>query len=510
MKIFEKGSGLHLVSSSLRFANDNIREAGREIGKSLTATMDQEDPEQMLLSEMTPEERHHYMQLPDRKKRQLLQKIIEAKEPGGRENARPERATAARKNPVIAYQKKVQGSGTVSQQSSIRSNERPRYRQEAGNVGEHINLKHTNRNPGQTNDAISPANASVGLESPGVSPTGRTVRPGKEPTGNPTAGVVGAKYSRGTSAVAESAGSVIHDQSGRMAAAFSAGAKTAAKEGTRKGTSAASGAATGGASTIVIETVDAAKKKAKQAAEKIRAAMEESRWEKEQMVSSLTKADKKEKKKLEEEGSYSPSWLAALLFGTFFLLIVCLLLLFQTVDTSNPDYTYDEQGAQLLVAVAQTELEQSDNNIGGAKYKNWYGMNANWCAMFVSWCSDQCGYVESEVMPKTASVATMKQWYIERNLFQPATSTYDPKPGDIIILGNGMSHTGIVTGYDAENGIVTTIEGNTGVSNTDPYHAGSRVAQDTYAKTNTHIIGYCTPEYPPPEEETETEQPSEE
>lgn len=495
MKIFDKGSGLNVIRSSLRFANDNIREAGNEIGKSLTATVDQDDPEQMILSEMTPEERQHYMRLPDRKKRQLLQKIVEAKEESeGRESSHPKRVSAARENPVITYQKKVQGCGPKQKNakgavSSARANERPRYRQEAASIGEHGSQQV------QIDSKGNPVHSDMGLGSSRVTPSTQNIRPGKESVGSPIAGAT-----KGA----------IHDQSGRMAAAFSAGAKTAAKEGTRKGTSAASGAATGGASTIVIETVDAAKKKAKQAAEKIRAAMEESRWEKEQMVSSLTKADKKEKKKLEEEGSYSPSWLAALLFGSFVLLIVCLLLLFQTVDTSNPDYTYDEQGAQLLVAVAQTELEQSDNNIGGAKYKNWYGMNANWCAMFVSWCSDQCGYVESEVMPKTASVATMKQWYIERNLFQPATSTYDPKPGDIIILGNGMSHTGIVTGYDAENGIVTTIEGNTGVSNTDPYHAGSRVAQDTYAKTNTHIIGYCTPEYPPPEEETETEQPSEE
>lgn len=53
-------------------------------------------------------------------------------------------------------------------------------------------------------------------------------------------------------------------------------------------------------------------------------------------------------------------------------------------------------------------------------------------------------------MPKTASVAASKQWYINNNLYHDAASGYVPKAGDIIIFGNGMSHTGIVTGYNPE------------------------------------------------------------
>ena len=37
-----------------------------------------------------------------------------------------------------------------------------------------------------------------------------------------------------------------------------------------------------------------------------------------------------------------------------------------------------------IVQVAEQELADADRNIGGQKYKEWYGMNDNWCAMFVS------------------------------------------------------------------------------------------------------------------------------
>ena len=58
-----------------------------------------------------------------------------------------------------------------------------------------------------------------------------------------------------------------------------------------------------------------------------------------------------------------------------------------------------------IVAVAQQEYANREENRGGYKYKNWYGMNADWCAMFVSWCADQCGYIRSrEVIPKPLAV----------------------------------------------------------------------------------------------------------
>lgn len=149
-----------------------------------------------------------------------------------------------------------------------------------------------------------------------------------------------------------------------------------------------------------------------------------------------------------------------------------------------------------IVQVAEQELAKADRNIGGQKYKEWYGLNDNWCAMFVSWCADQCGYIESGIMPKSASVSTLLQWFQEQDLYQAADSSYEPKAGDIILFKETMSHTGIVVGYDAETDRITTIEGNSGVSDTSPYHQGSRVTRNVYQRTSRIITGYGTPKYP--------------
>lgn len=154
-----------------------------------------------------------------------------------------------------------------------------------------------------------------------------------------------------------------------------------------------------------------------------------------------------------------------------------------------------------IISVAYKEIDEA--NTGGAKYKKWYGMNDNWCAMFVSWCADQCGYLTAGIMPKTASVAVMKKWYQDRNEYYTKESGYEPCAGDIIIFGNGRSHTGIVVDYDASTKTVTTVEGNAGSSSTIPYHAGSHVIKRKYPLTYRTIAGYGSPSYPEGNAETE-------
>lgn len=150
-----------------------------------------------------------------------------------------------------------------------------------------------------------------------------------------------------------------------------------------------------------------------------------------------------------------------------------------------------------IVEVAKAEVEVWEDNIGGEKYKEWYGVNGNWCAMFVSWCSDQCGYIDDGIMPKTGSVNSMSLWYKERDQFEYKASGYEPKAGDIIFFQEeGASHTGIVIDYEPETSTVITIEGNTGSSDTDPYHEGSRVKEKRYPLTYSTISGYGLPEYP--------------
>lgn len=166
------------------------------------------------------------------------------------------------------------------------------------------------------------------------------------------------------------------------------------------------------------------------------------------------------------------------------------------VDASGGEGDNNGTVCTQIVEAAQNELNDADKTVGGYRYKNWYGMDANWCAMFVSYCADKCGFIEKGIMPKTASVAASKQWYINNNLYHDAASGYVPKAGDIIIFGNGMSHTGIVTGYNPETKKLTTIEGNSGRSSTTPYHKGSHVKEHTYSITYSKIAGYGTPQYP--------------
>lgn len=167
-------------------------------------------------------------------------------------------------------------------------------------------------------------------------------------------------------------------------------------------------------------------------------------------------------------------------------------------------YSISARG-QSIVEVAQAELEVWEDNIGGEKYKDWYGIDGNWCAIFVSWCSDQCGYIEDGIMPKTASVRTMSEWYKEREQYQSKSSGYEPKAGDIVFFQENGSHTGIVIDYDSATRTVTTIEGNTGSSSTTPYHEGSRVKEKSYPLTHYKISGYGLPDYPFESNEPPTE-----
>lgn len=57
-------------------------------------------------------------------------------------------------------------------------------------------------------------------------------------------------------------------------------------------------------------------------------------------------------------------------------------------------------GSNDIVKVA---LEQV-GNVGGQPYWSWYGYDSRveWCACFVSWCANECGYIESGIIPKFA------------------------------------------------------------------------------------------------------------
>ena len=111
-----------------------------------------------------------------------------------------------------------------------------------------------------------------------------------------------------------------------------------------------------------------------------------------------------------------------------------------------------------IVAVALSQV----GNVGGQPYWSWYGFSSRveWCACFVSWCSEQCGYIESGVMPKFSYCPTGVEWFRSRGQWLDRNSI--PPAGSVIFFdwgGDGVAdHVGIVESCDGNT--VYTIEGN--------------------------------------------------
>ena len=105
-------------------------------------------------------------------------------------------------------------------------------------------------------------------------------------------------------------------------------------------------------------------------------------------------------------------------------------------------------GSDDIVAVALSQV----GNVGGQPYWSWYGFSSRveWCACFVSWCSDQCGYIESGIIPKHSYCPTGVEWFRSRGQWQDRNSI--PAPGSIIYFdwgGDGVAdHVGIVESCD--------------------------------------------------------------
>lgn len=69
-------------------------------------------------------------------------------------------------------------------------------------------------------------------------------------------------------------------------------------------------------------------------------------------------------------------------------------------------------GGEDIVSVALTQV----GNTGSQPYWSWYGFNSRveWCACFVSWCANECGYIETGVIPKFAGCVNGVQWFKDR------------------------------------------------------------------------------------------------
>lgn len=140
-------------------------------------------------------------------------------------------------------------------------------------------------------------------------------------------------------------------------------------------------------------------------------------------------------------------------------------------------------------AIVKAALSQV-GNAGGEPYWSWYGFNSRveWCACFVSWCFNECGYLDTGTAPKFAGCVGGVEWF--RSHGQWADNSVNPSPGMIVFFDwndpNGASgpqdgeadHVGIVE--KCENGIVYTIEGN----------SGDACRQNQYPVGYYEILGY--------------------
>lgn len=161
----------------------------------------------------------------------------------------------------------------------------------------------------------------------------------------------------------------------------------------------------------------------------------------------------------------------------------------QKEDTSVPNF--NTGGSSDIVKVALTQK----GNIGGAKFWSYlnFPYRVAWCAAFVSWCANECGYIQSGLVPKSALCDDFRRIYKSKNLWQDSQAhggNYTPKAGDFIVFqwdGSSLAsldHIGIVV--SVQNNWITTIEGNT----------SDMVAERGYSVNDVRVIGYCTPDYP--------------
>ena len=141
--------------------------------------------------------------------------------------------------------------------------------------------------------------------------------------------------------------------------------------------------------------------------------------------------------------------------------------------------------------IVEVALSQVGN--AGDVYWTYMGFDSRveWCACFVSWCANECGYIDTDLIPKTAGCVSGESWFRARDQWQD--SSYTPYPGDIIYFDwdkvetNGQDgitdHVGIVE--KVEGGYIYTIEGN----------SSDRVSNNAWPVGYYEIYGFGVPAY---------------
>lgn len=500
MKLIKgKSTGVTALKNTVRKTPMKLWSAGKRTSRNLNALNPKEDIEQEekkkkrrgkgtdITRFMTPSEIRKWEKLPERKKEQILRKARLTEE---------ERA-----NPAI-FKESYGSTGFRAAYSRSASRNGQRYGGTCAGSGS-AGYAGGEKNAGKHLSTVNRSNGVSRINKAGVNEENAVGNTEKFAT-------VSAKASRSGGKAAETVGKTA-SSAGKTAA-------SAGKTATSAAVTAGSAAATAGTSLAA----DAAKSASKKIAKKFREKLQMEAAQKAESIRLTEENQKKREADLRDELSKEKgdsgtdsnglsaavrkviaalvaiisafmSAIAAILFYVllivfFFVMIIVILVSFFSKTGGT--------GRQSMVEAALAEYAESDQNIGGVKYKNWYGLDDNWCGMFVAYCADQCGYISSGIIVKSASVSESKAWYEARDEFQTKESGYIPMPGDIIYFTNGMSHMGIVIEYDESTDHVIVIDGNSGPSSTEIYHKGSRVCRHEYARTMAAISGYATPAYP--------------
>lgn len=493
MKLIKgKSTGVTALKNTVRKTPMKLWSAGKRTSRNLNALNPKEDIEQEekkkkrrgkgtdITRFMTPSEIRKWEKLPERKKEQILRKARLTEE---------ERA-----NPAI-FKESYGSTGFRAAYSRSASRNGQRYGGTSAGSGS-AGYAGGEKNAGKHLSTVNRSNGVTRINKAGVNEENAVGNTEKFAT-------VSAKASRSGGKAAETVGKTA-SSAGKTAA--SAG-KTATSAAATAGTSLAADAAKSASKKIAKKFREKLQMEAAQKAESIRLTEENQKKREADLRDELSKekgdsgtdsnglsaAVRKVIAALVAIISAFMSAIAAILFYVllivfFFVMIIVILVSFFSKTGGT--------GRQSMVEAALAEYAESDQNIGGVKYKNWYGLDDNWCGMFVAYCADQCGYISSGIIVKSASVSESKAWYEARDEFQTKESGYIPMPGDIIYFTNGMSHMGIVIEYDESTDHVIVIDGNSGPSSTEIYHKGSRVCRHEYARTMAAISGYATPAYP--------------
>lgn len=127
-------------------------------------------------------------------------------------------------------------------------------------------------------------------------------------------------------------------------------------------------------------------------------------------------------------------------------------------------------------------------DLASAGYYNGNKNGFAWCDVFVDWCffkaygKDEGQRIQCQTGPYGAGCTYSMQYYQQKGRCDK-----NPKVGDQIFFrysgSNGADHTGIVV--EVSSSQIVTVEGN----------SGNQVKKNTYARSNSTIIGYGHPLY---------------